>query len=59
MTLIVILNVVLAAVVLLAIPGMLGWAIRSSRSLPEPATGRARRRAMRPSYAAGQAAPVS
>lgn len=51
MTLIVILNIVLAALVLLAILGLLAWAIRSSRGLALPAAGRARRRAARPSYA--------
>ena len=62
MTPIVILNIVLAALVLLAIPGLLAWAIRSSRDLPEPVAGRARRRALRPSYAsprAGARAPLT
>ena len=59
MTLSLITNVVFAALVLIAIPGMLAWAIRTSRN-DEPAPSRAVRRPMpHPSFPARDSAPVT
>jgi hypothetical protein len=51
MTLSLITNVVFAALVLLVIPGMLAWAIRTSRNDAPPRTRALRRAIPHPSYA--------
>jgi hypothetical protein len=51
MTLSLIMNAVFAALVLLVIPGMLAWAIRTSRNDSPPRTRTLRRPMPHPSYA--------
>ncbi len=50
MTISLITNIVFAAFVLLVIPGMLTWAIRTSRNAAPPRSRRVRRPISHPSY---------